>query len=619
MMVSASIQNPEQLLGSYQRLPIENPWHEGRITFREQSPSTLRWTNQAGVSWDLFPDLERNRLETGQQNPYYQSGLREFRLQFRDGKLIGFLFGSDLFVVADYPGIAQLSGGLKGYISMGLPPAPEGFGYGVSFYAGVWSLIDQPLAGFQIGLPSTWITPDNRDFKQPLCPPGTVARDNWPERGPYYQDVFQTIEGGIGYWVSTQFGSRWPKYRINGTPNGYNHEVSSPGWGFGKVKPLEAEEIGLAQLSNRFLIPPDGITFNKGVKDEMIGNAWMALPLTQAKKKSPGPTGEICWTLFLNASNFSGPVSFWIPEVWSHLSRRYPVIDGRGLDSRPGRMASGAMEINTVPYFESKDADGNIYSRIPRLHFPLNQDGLTILMRDVKLYSRLSLYQKIKEWSEEKPFPTGRFDDRPNACWIPEIKSHPFSLRQGEKNIPLSVSNILEPVVTEQNGSYAFALKWSSSEARGILPEYYKLQDQQMKPIEVKDVPPETKLVGQRFVEYDVKNPYQPSPVDSQLEPDQQIAAGPFEVELVDGSIVTYSWYRFIDQPALKHLNWDQKERNRLQSVVEKIHSEWKVGRVFMSALQKGKLVELDPALVLTPPVGLEIGFVPVANQQSNR
>ena len=125
----------------------------------------------------------------------------------------------------------------------------------------------------------------------------------------------------------------------------------------------------------------------------MIGNAWMALPLTQAKKKSPGPTGEICWTLFLNTSNFNGPVAFWIPEIWSHLSRSYPVIDGRGLDSRPGRMASGAMEINTVPYFESKDADGNIYSRIPRLHFPLNQDGLTILMRDVKLYSRLSLYQ----------------------------------------------------------------------------------------------------------------------------------------------------------------------------------------------------------------------------------
>ena len=113
MMISVPIQNLEQLLGSYQRLPIENPWHEGQITFRGKRLSTLRWTNQARVSWDLFPDLEKSRLETGQQNPYYQSGLREFRLQFRDGKMIGSLFGSDLFVVAEYPEMAQLSGGRR--------------------------------------------------------------------------------------------------------------------------------------------------------------------------------------------------------------------------------------------------------------------------------------------------------------------------------------------------------------------------------------------------------------------------------------------------------------------------------------------------------------------------
>ena len=46
--------------------------------------------------------------------------------------------------------------------------------------------------------------PDNTDFDKPLCPPGTVARDNWPSVGPVYRDVFQTIEGGLGYWGSTQ-------------------------------------------------------------------------------------------------------------------------------------------------------------------------------------------------------------------------------------------------------------------------------------------------------------------------------------------------------------------------------------------------------------------------------
>ena len=617
--MSIPIQNIEQLLGIYYRLPIENPWHEGEITVQEQETSTLKWSNQAGVSWDLFPDLEHNKLNTGSENPYYESGPREFKLQIRNGKLIGFLFGSDLFVVAGYSGIPQLSGGLKGYISMGLPPAPEGFGYGVSFYASVWSLIDKPLAGFQIGLPSTWITPDNRDFKKPLCPPGTVARDNWPERGPYYQDVFQTIEGGIGYWISTQFGSKQPKYRINGTPNGYNHEVSSPGWGFGSVKPLKSEEIGIAQLSNRLLLPPDGMTFEKEVKGEMIGNAWMALPLTEGRKTSLGPTGEMCWTLFLNASNFSGPVAFWIPETWSYLSQSYPVINGRGLDSRPGRMASGAMEINTVPYFESKDTTGNVYSRIPRLHFPVNQDGLTILMRDVKLYSKLSLYHQIKEWSDEKPFPSGRFDEHLNACWVPAIKSHPFSLSQGENNIPLSAENILEPIITEKDGSYAFALKWLSLETAGVLPEYYKMKNQKMRPVKAKNVPPDTELVRQQFVEYDFKNPYHSPLVDRQSEDDLKIAAGPFEVELIDGSIVTYFWYRFIDQPSLKHLSWNRAERDKLQNLVEKIHSEWKLGKEFMSAVQEGELVTLDTSLILTPPVGLEIGFVPIAAQQSNR
>ena len=67
--------------------------------------------------------------------------------------------------------------------------------------------LEKPLDSFQIGLPGTWILPDNRGYEQPLCPPGTYARDNWPPRGPSYRDVFQTIEGGSGFWTSTQFGS----------------------------------------------------------------------------------------------------------------------------------------------------------------------------------------------------------------------------------------------------------------------------------------------------------------------------------------------------------------------------------------------------------------------------
>ena len=136
-------------------------------------------------------------------------------------------------------------GGLHGYISMDVSPPPEGFGFGVSFYSAAFPLLAAPLKSFQIGLPGTWIIPDNRNYQQPLCPPGTIARDEWPDRGPSFRDVFQTIEGGMGFWDSTKFGSPTPKFRMNGTPNCYNDEIASPGWDFYKPTALRPEMIGI--------------------------------------------------------------------------------------------------------------------------------------------------------------------------------------------------------------------------------------------------------------------------------------------------------------------------------------------------------------------------------------
>ncbi|HAW95662.1 MAG TPA: hypothetical protein DCX60_05245, partial [Phycisphaerales bacterium] len=93
----------------------------------------------------------------------------------------------------------RIGHGLRGYISSHTATVPETHRYGAGFYAGVWSLVPEPIAGFQIGLPSAWIIPNNDDNRDvPLCPVGTTARDNWPERGPTYGSVFQTLEGGIG-------------------------------------------------------------------------------------------------------------------------------------------------------------------------------------------------------------------------------------------------------------------------------------------------------------------------------------------------------------------------------------------------------------------------------------
>ncbi len=592
----------EQITGTYRRMPTENDWHVGKISpIASTGTATLRWENQAGVGWNLTPVLAEGILKTDASNPYYESGQREFRLQKRGGKVIGFIFQEDLFVKDGVTVMPQLSGGFKGYISMSAESPPAEFGYGASFYISIWPLLQDPLAQFQIGLPSTWIIPDNRDFKQPLCPPGTVARDNWPERGPTYRDVFQTIEGGLGYWVSTQFPSAVPKYRMNGTPNGYNHEISSPGWGFGKPRPLSDEEMGIAQLSNRLIVPPDGLTFQKDVNGEILGNAWMVLPMTSAKQGPDVPTGDQSWTLFLNTANFKGPVAFWIPETWSRLSRGYKTIAGRGLDARPGSMGGGAMEVNTVPYFEANDNSGATYSKIPALQFPVDRRGETILMQDVTFYAR-GAFQ-----------PSGFFDVK--KAWKPKLTANPISFRQGPKDIELTgFDRFVQTKIFGRPGSQAFGLQWRASRGMARLPQYFKQVGDQRVAGTAEEMPRGFPLVDQQFRKASVSRSYQ-SP-GSGIWTDPGPESETFKATLSDGSIVTYAWYSFVDQPSIRALGWSDEEKAAVQNRVERIHSRWPINRNYLPPPSRGKLVGLDGALLVTPPKGLEVGYVPIVIEQ---
>ena len=192
--------------------------------------------------------------------------------------------------------VTQIPNALHGYLGADLFP-PSGYGFGVSFYVTVWALLESPLSSFQVGLPSAWIKPENSDFTLPLCPIGTYARDqaekekkenkpaDWSVREKqFFRDVFQNIEGGVGFWGSTQFPTKSPKYRINGIPDCYTTRIGSPGWPFGETNALADQAMGLAQLSNRILVPPDGIPFAAGPEEEhwvpeLLGVAWMALHL----------------------------------------------------------------------------------------------------------------------------------------------------------------------------------------------------------------------------------------------------------------------------------------------------------------------------------------------------
>lgn len=87
-------------------------------------------------------------------------------------------------------------------------------------------------------------------------------------------------------------------------------------------------------------------------------------------------------------------------------------------------------------------------------------------------------------------------------------------------------------------------------------------------------------------------------------------------VLLKDGSTVTYRWYKFIDQPSFQQFGWSEQEKDSLQDFVEKIHSHWRIDQEYMASPSSGKLVAIDPVLIVTPPPGMEVGYVPIVTRQ---
>jgi len=624
---SETYRRSDDYVGEYQLETVDNDWQVGKIT-RNATTGKLEWRNNAGVTWTLSPDPNGNVLRTDATNPYEKDGIRDFRLLKAGGKITGFVFKGETYYKKGEKKVVrtllQKQDGLHGYIAASIAAPPDGYGYGVSFYANSWQMLEQPLDLFQIGLPSTWLIPDNRDFKQPLCPPGTVARDTMPERAPYWVDVFQTIEGGLGFWANEQFATAIPKYRINGTPNGYNHEISSPGWAFGgggDRAALADAKLGIAQLSNRLLVPPDGITFHRTKFTGLLGNAWMALPLTESQSGTAAPTGGNSWTLFLNAANFSGPVAFWIPETWSRLSQGYPTIAGRGLDARAAVMSGGAMEFNTVPYFEAQDRNGTTYSRIPKLMFPADDRGEAVLMQDIVMYSSAALFDALKASAAGGDIGDGVFKTDEEAAFKPKITAQPLRFQQGDDAAPLkNLEAVVQTAVFNGAGSSAFGLRWSDARSKGAFPEYFRREGKELRPVVAAEVSDETSLKEQIFRPAQAGETYVSPTTSNSSWRRPGAARGPFQVTLSDGSYVTYSWYRFVDQPSIQALNWSAAKKQRVQAIVERIHRQWTIGRSYMPAPSRGTLATLDDNLVVTPPAGLEAGYVPiVTNQASSR
>ena len=501
------------------------------------------------------------------------------------------------------------------------------YGSGYMLYSAAWPIFKEyPGANnFQMGLAGCWLT--------------TQRKGNEPDQ------FYTTIEGGLGWWHDTRFGTKIPKFIMGGVS--YNFHAWANGPGAGKSAMLSngqrdwsspGGKYGVAQLSNTLLWAPDGLNMAQGLNGEMLGYGYSPIPLTEPMLQTNGQdiqTGNQCWTLFLNSTNFKGPVSFFLPTFWTEPVLNDPSLEGLFLDSRPSDPNIGfGLEHASSPALIAENDNGDYYAKIKRLQLPASNEDNSMILNQISVYSQNALWNAMESWfNGGAPVPTGintagtynvSFTNN-GGSMMGEITENWY---EGEESYEIDLDYINNVQQNEHIMGYAYDLeKVFQEDGSFILPEYFQLNTENNKwqAITEDEVPNTTNLISTEVPVF----PRSEIPYLTPLDPDCQWqdpngpwsspgpTAGPFYAEMEDGSSLTYYWYRFVDQPAIIHANLPDNIRESLQTRVELIHSNWSHTDQYMAPPLVGNIATIDPNGIVSPPSGLEIGYVPIVTRQS--
>ena len=583
---------------------------------KKKDPQADSWDNKMKLMSENFTSEEWKRLKGVSNGGYHYLGaakiLAPIGKAFAEAVVSVGGTEKELAKSPETPVLAELAG----YLHVSHEKVDAKYNAGFSMYVAAWPLLKTyPGEEFQSGLFGTWMFPQ--------------FEGKPPEQ--HYSD----IEGGLGWWRDTRFATETPKFIMGGVALEFSEWANGPGAGQGRDWKKPAGHYAVAQLSPWVLWPPDGLNLKQGTSGELFGYGYLPLPLTSTKKTTAGkgvPTGDHCWTLFLNTGNFKGPATFFLPYFWSKPSVEKPKLAGLFLDtlpSEPNRPVS--VETQHIPAFLAKDRKGNTYARIAPTQFPHKADGVAPLVHRVTAYKKAALWDGVENWFAGGKAVSGEID--PNAAAVHTFKGGGGSNWEiwppkgsTVKKVPLPWSSLTTPTALDET---TFGYKWAKDTvtkdgAVVTLPEYYRIEKEkndkeQWVVVNAKDVPAETGLAKVAFPKRRTDKP------EPYVTPDEKEScwkkpgpkAGPFEAKLGDGSVVTYYWYRFADQPAMLNADLTDGEREALQRRVEMLHKTWTKDRDYLPPPTVGKLADLDPAVLVTPPKGLEVGYVPIVTHQA--
>lgn len=499
--------------------------------------------------------------------------------------------------------------------------------HGFSYYAPVWAPVSSPFTHTNINLPFSFIY----NSANTACKTQQVL-----EAGPRYLHAHKFKHGGF------------PKLMMSMTNDCYQSEVNSLGFRYSGERGtcdnvlfnrLSDNELSIVQFSNKILLPPDGLPFGGAPNGELLGTALMSLPLTGS---SADPVNH--WTLFINTKNFKGPLAYFMPEKLRSVDS-----DGNhhGLDRK--MMQNGlhfGMQIESLPSTVEGD-----YAKIPSIKFPLLKGkSITELVKDVFSYSGDGLYKKV-ELIRDDLKKTGKTNKSKIDPFFMLKNTHgfkttlytsPTDFTFGDVRVTGMEPNIAEKVSMNNVGVF---YKWnalnqqigdaSESAQQAGLPEYmHRWTHDAWRPIGDFQLQSSSEYDALKAHTFDtdgdeggiytvLNDQGRLSGAWANPGPARDVGGkiGPYDVLLADGSTVVYYWYRFVDQPAFKQIRGSKsaEEWNNLQDLVTALHKSWQPNLNYIPNPTSGKLVDMDPGLIVCPPSGLEHGYVPIVVAQYKR
>ena len=508
---------------------------------------------------------------------------------------------------------------------------------GISWYTHMWQMFPSGVpANWGIGMPGTWLHGTGISFKD-ACACNPSGWPNSPAVAPHDQAnhccdkptemcsfLYETIEGG------PQDDERW---RTGANVGCFSYTAGAGLFNYGDNSPSNqhpCDEIAFASLSNQMLLQPNGASF---AKDGMLGVGYVRTPLG---KTSPSDARNF-WTLVFDTETFSGPLGYYLPEFFAGRDKsaapggEYPDPSWWTKSSTLKDMGSPgvtmnndqiAMEWNHGITYQQNSSEGKLFIKLPNISFPFSEGGELILAMGNQVHTDTGVSVPLEAALQAGKLdvstimanakPANCIKEEQNATFALSTSANPDPSRAEESKITIGryATNI-------ENGTCVWKLT-----GQGEYLEFPRYFDGKLQPVDANEVEASVpELVAQQF------------PLDKTIltrtfdaltgkaalkcysEPGAADPALYCQQSKVNGYWLGWRWYKFVEQPALQRAKLSETEKAFLQRRVETLHGM--VGRV-SRWLKPGQvppgseLAHVDPAALVTPPKGLERGYVPI-------